>query len=150
MFDSVKNQTMNEFNIQKCKKALKSVRKEDKDLESAYKKGSKMKSKTDSPFLVVKPSTETHQKTKSYNGNGDNEFSDFTSNTSSPINENKILPPVLWKKPIKNKKNMIISLVSIGKNNFKEETKKQEKSKLTEEMYNLLYGKYVPNEKKKY
>lgn len=143
---------MNEFNIQKCKKALKSVRREEKDLESAYKKGSKMKSKTDSPFLVVKPSTETHQKTKSYNGNnGDAQFSDFMSNTSSPINESKILPPVLWKKqPIKNKKNMVISLVSIGKNEFKEESKKQEKSKLTEEMYNLLYGKYVPSEKKKY
>jgi len=138
---------MIDFNIKKCKKALKSIRKSDeKDYEIGVKKEAKMKSKTDSPFLYVKPNSQNHQKTKSYNGN--DRFTDYVTALDSQINDNKILPPVLLKQADKKKTQTVIKPLYAGHNDEKEETKNEENSKLKDEMYTLLYGKSYTSEKK--
>ena len=137
---------MNDFNIQKCKKALKSIRKgEERDYEvGKSNKQAQGKSKTDSPFLAVKPTQGSHQKTRSYNGS-DN-FEDYAaSEIENGQTEKRILPPVL-QKDREPKKNNVIKPYYAGESG--EECKKEEGGNLKEELYALLYGKAYQAEKK--
>lgn len=141
---------MNDFNIKKCQKALKNIRKTDeKDLEIAMKKNAQIKSKTDSPYLYVKPSTKTHQKTKSSQALEEilpkNENID-TAKISNGINVN--IPPILLKESHIKKENLLkpLHLVDMVKS---EEFKTEEKKDLKKEMYEFLYGK-KPCSPKKY
>lgn len=142
---------MQDFKIQKIQKALKGIRKnDDKDHELTIKNELEKKSKTDSPIKYLKPKEINHSKSRSFNGNFD-ENEELSENTSK---QTTILPPVLKKAPTIQsaliKPILINSSNSDMKKRNKEELKiEDERSKLKEDMYVFLYGRSYQKEEKK-